>query len=62
MNKQLGILSSFRCVMNISFLIEKTSVMSTGQHGHTWKVGDNDEYLEESLMENYLGINIKLRG
>ena len=36
--------------------------MSTGPVDRSWRIGKTDDYLEESLLAKYLGINLQLRG
>ena len=58
----LGQLNQFCTSMKMVLSVSKSFVLTTGDQGKKWRIGDSDDTLEESLVAKYLGVNIKLRG
>ena len=58
----LGKLNQFCTSMKMVLSVSKSFVLTTGDHGKKWRIGNSDDTLEESLVAKYLGVNIQLRG
>ena len=58
----LGELNQFCSSMKMTLSVGKSFVLTTGDPGKKWRIGNSEDTLEESLTAKYLGVNIQLRG
>ena len=58
----LGELNQFCLSMKMTLTVGKSFVLTTGDPGKKWRIGNSEDTLEESLTAKYLGVNIQLRG
>ena len=62
MNRLLLLVDKFCRDMSMNLSVSKTFVLSNGPKNRKWKIGESGDYLQETLIAKYLGINIQLRG